>query len=53
MINFFKNCLFILREREERTQAGEEQRETIPSRLYAVSTEPDMGLDLMNREIMT
>ena len=31
----------------------ERGRETIPSRLYAVSTEPYVGLDPMSREIMT
>ena len=43
--------LYILRER-----AGEEQREgereRIPSRLCTGSVEPDMGLELMNCEIM-
>ena len=36
-------------------QVGEEQRERerIPSRLHAVSTEPVVGLDPTNREIMT
>ena len=29
------------------------ETERIPSRLHAVSTEPDAGLDLRNREIMT
>ena len=28
-------------------------RERIPSRLYTAITEPDKGLDLTNREIMT
>ena len=47
-------CLFNLRERE-RAQAGKRQRgrEKIPSRLHAVNTEPDTGLDIMNGEIMT
>ena len=31
----------------------ERGRERIPSRLHAVSTEPDAGLELTNREIMT
>ena len=48
-------CLFILRERE-RVHTGREEaergRERIPSRLYVVSTEPDAGLKLPNREIM-
>ena len=37
-------------------QAGEGQRERekeIPSRLHAVSAEPDAGLELRNCEIMT
>ena len=44
--------VFINREKE---RAGEEQkdRERILSRLCAVSAEPDAGLDLTNREIMT
>ena len=41
----------------ETEQAGEGQRERererIPSRLHTVSTEPDVGLELTNREIMT
>ena len=43
----------------ERARAGEEQRkrererERIPSRLCAVSAEPDMELELMIFEIMT
>ena len=34
---------------------GQRQREgeRIPSRLHTVSTEPDAGLELTNREIMT
>ena len=36
-------------------QAGEGQgeRERIPSRLRAISTEPDVGLNLTSREIVT
>ena len=55
--------MFILREREREReftclQAGrgrgrEGERERIPSRLHAVSTEPDVGLKPLNREIMT
>ena len=41
----------------EKEQVGEGQRarkrERIPSRLLAVSAEPDAGLELMNHEIMT
>ena len=44
-------CLFIFREREKESKR-ERDRERIPSRLCAVSTEPDMGLSLMNFEIM-
>ena len=40
----------------ERERAGEGQRERgrerIPSRLHAVSAEPNVGLEPMNREIM-
>ena len=49
--------LFIYFERDRdstsrrRTERGE--RERIPSRFRAVSTEPDAGLELTNREIMT
>ena len=34
-------------------QQGRGEREGIPSRLPTVSTEPDVGLDLTNCEIMT
>ena len=50
---FFK--FIYLRERE-RAQTGwgrERRRDRIPSRLCTVSTEPDLGLELVNREIMT
>ena len=43
--------LFIFRERERRRGRGRE-RERIPSSLCAVSTEPDVGLDPTNCEIM-
>ena len=49
---FFKLCF----ERETGCEQGrgrERGRERIPSRLYAVSTEPDAGLGLMEWEIMT
>ena len=47
--------LFILRERErEWGGAGRERgRERVPSRLHAVSTEPDTGFQPTNREIVT
>ena len=44
------------RERESAHEQGrdrERRRERIPSRLLAVSTEPDKGLRLTNLEIMT
>ena len=45
-----------MRERErasERVGEGHRERERIPSRLGAVSTEPDVGLEATNSEIMT
>ena len=46
--------LFILREREREQGRGRKRgRERIPSRLLAVSTGPDTGLDPRNCEIMT
>ena len=47
---------FFLEKERERAQAGrhrERERQRIPSRLHTVSTEPDMGLEIMNHEIMT
>ena len=55
---FSFSSLFIYFE-SGRAQVGEEQRERegeterIPSRLHTVSSEPDVGLELMNHEIMT
>ena len=51
----FLNVYMFLR---DRAQAGEVQREEdteseAGSRLWAVSTKLDVGLELMNREIMT
>ena len=40
------------RERESR-EGTESGRDRIPSVLHAVSTEPNVGLKLTNREIMT
>ena len=48
---FFK-FVCLLREREMEGGA-ERDRERIPSRLHTVSTEPDVGFELMNPEIMT
>ena len=54
----FNVYLFILRERERESTSGgeakrERGRERIPSGAYAVGAEPDRGLDLTNRDIMT
>ena len=49
-------CIYSERERErERTSRGgaERGRQRILSRLCAVSTEPDVGLEPTNREMMT
>ena len=47
--------LFIFeRERKKANRGGAEREgDRIPSRLHAVSTEPDAGLEFMNHEIMT
>ena len=47
---FFK--FIYLREREW-GRGRERGRERIPSRFHAVSAEPNVGLELTNREIMT
>ena len=59
----FKYLFLFLREREhmceqkrrerEEQKRSRERRERIPSRLCGVSAEPNVGLYLMNREIMT
>ena len=58
-LKFFK-CLFIFETERDRAWTGEGQRERegdteseAGSRLWAVSTEPNMGLELTDREIMT
>ena len=54
IIIFFKVYLFILRERQQgRDRERERGRERIPSRLHAVSMEPNSGLDPTNEEMMT
>ena len=48
--------MFIYFEREKEREGGVERergRERISNRLHAVSTEPYVGLDPMNHEIMT
>ena len=57
LIFFYFNVYLFLKERD-RARVDEEQREgdresEAGSRLWAVSTEPDAGLELMNHEIMT
>ena len=39
--------------RERGREREREERERIPSRFLAVSTEPDVGLNSRNREIVT
>ena len=53
--SFFFLSLFIYFERERGLEQGgaEREGERIPSRLQAVSTEPNSGLDPTSREIMT
>ena len=58
--NLFYYCviyflsLFIYLERESVWQGQRKRvRERVPSRLRTVSTEPDVGLVLMNHEVMT
>ena len=41
------------RDSMSRGEAETQGERKIPSRIYTVSTELDMGLDLMNHEIMT
>ena len=46
----------LLRERESEREQGrgrERRRERIPSRLRAVSTEPDVGLERTNHDVVT
>ena len=49
---FFVFLFVFLREREIESKQGRD-RDRIPSRLRAVSTGPDVGLEPMNHEIMT
>ena len=57
MLRFvFSMFLYFERERDrgsERGRGRERGTERIPRRLRAVSAEPDVGLKLTNREIMT
>ena len=57
LFSFFKFIYFEREEGEREGKHGEGQRERrgerIPSRLCTGSTEPNAGLELRNREIMT
>ena len=54
MTIFFFNFLFTYFERERASRIEtERQKETQPQTAADSSTEPDTGLKLMNREIMT
>ena len=50
-IYFERKRVHVSKGRTERARARERQR--IPSRIHAVSTEPDVGLEPTNHEIMT
>ena len=51
---FLNVYLFILKGREhEQGRSRERGRERIPSRLHTVNTEPEVGLESTNREVMT
>ena len=45
--------LYILEREHKQGKDRERGRERISSRLHTVSAEPDVGLELMNHEIMT
>ena len=57
LLNFFFTVLLIIIERQSVSRGGAEKEgdteSETGSRLRAVSTEPDAGLKLSNREIMT
>ena len=58
LFNFFFQRLFIFGTERDRAWTGEGQREReteseTGSRLWAISPEPDTGLELMDHEIMT
>ena len=55
-VNMVQHCKGIYSEKESKQEQGrgrDRGRERIPSRLHAVSAEPDAGLELTNHEIMT
>ena len=49
-LHFF-SCLFVYFEMRERDREREGERN--PSRVYTVNAEPNVGLDLTNREVIT
>ena len=51
--NFFNNLFLIERDRVQVEEGQRATRDRIRSRLQAVSTEPDAGLKIMDREILT
>ena len=57
MIFFFFNIYLFLRQRESMNGGGAEREGDTEweagSRLWAISSEPDAGLELMDREIVT
>ena len=57
MLLFLKSLIYFLRERQSVSRGGAEREGDTESeegsRPRAVSTEPDAGLELTNREIMT
>ena len=53
LLLLFFDVLFILRETTSRVGLTERGRERIPSRLRAVSVDPDTGPEPTNGEIMT
>ena len=54
IVFFFWSLFIYLWEREHKQRRGRERgRQKIPSRLHTVSSEPNVGLELTNREIMT
>ena len=51
--NFFNVCLFLREKASKQGRGREGERERISGRLPIVSAEPDVGIDLTNRDIMT
>ena len=51
--SFLSLFIYFGKRAQIREEQRERERERIPSRLHTVSTEPNAGLELTNREIMT